>query len=262
MLKRPLAATAPEVHFARMIGRFVIFSLWVLGCAVAADATGVDAGTQQLIVATAPDWNTDHGTLRLYERDAGGPWRPVTEAWPVLFGKNGLAWGRGVAGQEEPGLHKVEKDKRAPAGIFQVGEVYGYEAALPPGGDYPYHQVTEADAWVDDPRSPHYNEHVIADPRNLPAWFSRERMKSGDFAYHWLIEVEHNEHPAIPGQGSAIFFHIRRGETHPTSGCTTMAEENLVRIIRWLRREKHPEYVLLPEPEYAKKREAWGLPAL
>jgi L,D-peptidoglycan transpeptidase YkuD (ErfK/YbiS/YcfS/YnhG family) len=87
-------------------------------------------------------------------------------------------------------------------------------------------------------------------------------MKSGDFAYHWLIEIEHNEHPAIPGQGSAIFFHIRRGETHPTSGCTTMAEENLVRIIRWLREEKHPEYVLLPEAEYERKREAWGLPAL
>ncbi len=47
----------------------------------------------------------------------------MTAAWPVLFGKDGLAWGRGVAGQDEPGLHKVEKDKRAPAGIFKIGEV-------------------------------------------------------------------------------------------------------------------------------------------
>jgi L,D-peptidoglycan transpeptidase YkuD (ErfK/YbiS/YcfS/YnhG family) len=242
-----------------MTGRFIVLSL--LLCTLAARATGVDPATQQLIVATAPDWNTDHGTLRLYERDPGGSWRPASENWPVLFGKNGLAWGRGVAGQEQKGLHKVEKDKRAPAGIFKVGEVYGYEATLPPGGDYPFHQVTEADAWVDDPRSPHYNQHVIADPKNLPAWFSRERMKSGDFAYHWLIEIQHNEHPAIPGEGSAIFFHIRRGETHPTSGCTTMAQENLVRIIRWLRQDKHPEYVLLPESEYAKKAQLWDLPA-
>ena len=72
-------------------------------------ATGVDAGTRQLIVAIAPDWDTDHGMLRLYERDPGGPWRAVTEAWPVLLGKNGLAWGRGVAGQDEPGLHKQRK---------------------------------------------------------------------------------------------------------------------------------------------------------
>jgi L,D-peptidoglycan transpeptidase YkuD (ErfK/YbiS/YcfS/YnhG family) len=237
-----------------------IFALGMLGCA-AARADGVDPGTLQLIVAIAPDWNADHGSMRLYERDPGGPWRPVSEAWRVNLGKNGLAWGRGVAGQEEPGLHKVEKDKRAPAGIFKVGEAYGYEAALPPGGDYPYHQVSDADAWVDDPRSPYYNQHIVVDPNNLPPWFSRERMRSGDFAYYWLVEIEHNEHPAVPGEGSAIFFHIRRGETRPTSGCSSMEEANLVRMIRWLRKGKRPEYVLLPASEYARKWQAWGLPA-
>jgi len=242
------------------MSRRLILPALLLAATLTARATGVSPGTRQLIVATAPDWNTDHGQLRLYERAPGGPWRAVTEPWPVLFGKNGLAWGRGVAGQDEPGLHKQEKDKRAPAGIFTVGEVFGYEATLPPGGDYPYHQVTDADAWVDDPRSPHYNEHVIADPKNLPPWFSREKMKSGDFAYHWLIEIEHNEHPAIPGEGSAIFFHIRRGVTHPTSGCTSMAEENLLRIIRWLRKDADPEYVLLPDSEYARKWQQWNLP--
>jgi L,D-peptidoglycan transpeptidase YkuD (ErfK/YbiS/YcfS/YnhG family) len=242
-----------------MFQRLILLATFV-AAALPARATGVDSSTRQLIVATAPDWNTDHGQLRLYERAPGGPWRAVAEPWPVLFGKNGLAWGRGVAGQDEPGLHKQEKDKRAPAGIFKVGEVFGYEATLPPGGDYPYHQVSDADAWVDDSRSPYYNQHVIVDPKNLPPWFSREKMKSGDFAYHWLIEIQHNEHPAIPGEGSAIFFHIRRGVTHPTSGCTSMAEENLVRIIRWLRKEANPEYVLLPEAEYAKKWQAWNLP--
>jgi hypothetical protein len=115
----------------------LILALLAFATVVPAKATGVDPDTRQLIVAIAPDWNTDHGSLRLYERDAGGPWRAVTEAWPVLLGKNGLAWGRGVAGQEEAGVHKVEKDKRAPAGIFKVGDVYGYEATLPAGGDYP-----------------------------------------------------------------------------------------------------------------------------
>jgi len=242
-----------------MIGRLLLLATCIAFTPLY--AAGVDSATLQLIVATAPDWNTGHGQLRLYERDPGGPWRPVTEPWPVLFGKNGLAWGRGVAGQDEKGLHKVEKDKRAPAGVFKMGQVFGYEAALPPGGDYPYHQVTDADAWVDDPRSPQYNQHVVADPKNLPPWFSREKMKSGDFAYHWLIEIEHNEHPAVAGEGSAIFMHIRRGETRPTSGCTSMAEPNLLRIIVWLREAKNPEYVLLPQPEYAAKWQSWNLPA-
>jgi L,D-peptidoglycan transpeptidase YkuD (ErfK/YbiS/YcfS/YnhG family) len=241
--------------------RALLLSTLLMAAALSASATGVSPGTLQLIVGIAPDWDTDHGTLRLYERDPGGPWRAVGDPWPALFGKEGLAWGRGVAGQDEPGLHKHEKDERAPAGIFTLGSVYGYEATLPPGADYPYRQVTDADAWVDDPRSPYYNQHVIVDPTNLPAWFSREKMKSGDFAYHWLIDIQHNENPAVPGEGSAIFFHIRRGVTHPTSGCTSMAEENLVRMICWLRAGKHPEYVLLPEAEYAKKWKEWGLPA-
>ncbi len=124
---------------------------------------------------------------------------------------------------------------RAPAGIFEIGEVFGYEAKLPPGGDYPYHQVTEADVWSDDPRSPDYNRHIVIDPKHPPDNYTHEKMRSGDFAYHWLIEIRHNSDPPIPGAGSAIFFHIRRGINHPTTGCTTMAKSDLVRIAAWLR---------------------------
>src|SRR5271165_6897122 len=122
-----------------MTWRFFLFVMMLTVCAQAGRGAGVDAATQQLIVAVAPDWDADHAQMRLYERDPGAPWRMVSGPWPVLLGKNGLAWGRGVAGQEEQGLHKQEKDKRSPAGIFTLGDVYGYEAALPPGGDYPYH---------------------------------------------------------------------------------------------------------------------------
>lgn len=215
---------------------------------------------QQLVVSIAPDWNSMTGRLQMFERAADG-WKAVSKPVPVLYGKNGLAWGRGVRGQDEQGLKKVERDKRAPAGIFEIGKIYTYEAKLPEGADYPFHQVTEADAWVDDPRSPQYNQHVVIDPKNAPAWFSHERMRPGDFAYHWLIEIKHNENPAVPGAGSAIFFHIRRGETRPTSGCTTMAEENLVNLVRWLRAGKHPHYALLPWDEYQRKWQEWGLPS-
>ena len=63
----------------------------------------------------------------------------------MLLGKKWPRLGPRVwPGQDEPGLHKQERDKRSPAGIFKVGKVYGYEATLPPGGDYPYHQVGDA----------------------------------------------------------------------------------------------------------------------
>lgn len=223
-------------------------------------AAGVPDDCTQLLVAIAPDWNSTRGHLQRFERVRGGEWRPVGERVPVLFGKNGLAWGIGLAGQDEPGTHKKERDGRAPAGVFRLGDVFTYETKLPPGGDYPFHHVTEADIWSDDPRSPDYNRHVVIDPKNPPHNYTHERMRSGDFAYHWLIDIRHNSDPPVPGAGSAIFFHIRRGENRPTTGCTTMAQPELVKVITWLRAAKHPAYALLPAAEYDKKWREWNLP--
>jgi hypothetical protein len=86
-------------------------------------------------------------------------------------------------------------------------------------------------------------------------------MRSGDFAYHWLIEIRHNSDPPVPGAGSAIFFHIRRGVNRPTTGCTTMAQDNLVKVITWLRANRHPCYALLPAGEYDNKWRVWKLPS-
>ena len=225
-----------------------------------AHADGVPNDCTQLILAIAPDWNATRGTLQLFERGRGAEWKAVTPPVPVLFAKNGLAWGTGLAGQNEPGLRKQERDGRAPAGVFEIGQVFGYDPQLPPGADYPYHQVTEADIWSDDPRSPHYNRHVVIDPKNPPDNYTHEKMRSGDFAYRWLIEIRHNSDPPVPGAGSAIFFHIRRGVNRPTTGCTTMAEPDLARLVKWLRAARHPCYALLPVAEYRKKWEAWKLP--
>jgi L,D-peptidoglycan transpeptidase YkuD (ErfK/YbiS/YcfS/YnhG family) len=75
-----------------------------------------------------------------------------------------------------------------------------------------------------------------------------------------MLEIRHNPAPAAPGYGSAIFFHVRRGPTKPSAGCTTMAVENLEAMIRWLDPSASPHYVLLPKAEYAALRGAWGLP--
>jgi L,D-peptidoglycan transpeptidase YkuD (ErfK/YbiS/YcfS/YnhG family) len=107
--------------------------------------------------------------------------------------------------------------------------------------------VTTADAWVDDPTHPEYNRHVrIPDPNNPPAWFEKQKMRHGDFAYRWLSKCRHNSDPPVAGDGSAIFFHIRPRRHPPTAGCTTMAEDDLVRVIKWLRRQ--PQAVLRAAP--------------
>jgi L,D-peptidoglycan transpeptidase YkuD (ErfK/YbiS/YcfS/YnhG family) len=247
--------------FISLVRRVILSGLVLMVSNARAD--GVPADCRQLIVGIAPDWDSMRGHLQLFERSsAAGPWTAVTSAVPVLFGKTGAAWGSGLAGQgENNGPRKKERDGRAPAGVFKIGKIYTYDAQLPPGADYPFHQVTPADAWVDDVSSPNYNRFVtIDDPAHPPPWFEKQKMRHNDFAYRWLVEIRHNSDPPVPGAGSAIFFHIRRGVSRPTAGCTTMAEKDLVRLITWLRAPLHPCYVLLPAFEYEQKYRAWNLP--
>ncbi len=240
------------------MARLTVFALLLVGSNV--HAAGVPENCTQLLVAIAPGWDSTQGQLQRYEREPGGKWTPQGAPVAVLFGKHGLAWGSGLAGEGEAGPQKVERDGRAPAGVFRLGKVYTYDPQLPPGSDYPFHQVGDGDLWSDDPRSPAYNRHVVIDPKNPPDNYSHEKMRSADFAYHWLIEIRHNSDPPVPGKGSAIFFHTRRGVTRTTAGCTTMARENLIGVIKWLRAPRNPCYALLPRAEYEQKWRSWDLP--
>lgn len=237
--------------------------LWVVLAATAtvASAETLGAGVRQLILSIAPDWTSTQGALQRFERSADGRWTKAGGTVAVLYGKQGLAWGRGVLGRDEAGLRKREGDGRTPAGAFEIGVIYGNDPLLPAGADYPYHQVTDVDAWPDDPKNPFYNQHVTVEAVNPPAWFATQRMRLGDPAYRWRVEIRHNADPIEPGAGSATFFHIRRGETRPTSGCTTMAESDLRDLVAWLRAAARPHYVLLPRAEYLRLWQAWGLPA-
>src|SRR5437870_11408726 len=106
---------------ASLRGLLFVILIWSASHALAA---GLPNKCEQVIVGLAPDWNSMRGTLQFFERSANGPWRAASKPMQVLFGKNGLAWGRGIAGQDEAGLRKRERDGRAPAGIFRIGKIY------------------------------------------------------------------------------------------------------------------------------------------
>src|SRR5437016_12970971 len=142
------------------IPRRLAVMLMILPC-VQMHADGVPNDCTQLILGTAPTVNSMRGEMRLFERARGGNWTAVAGPFPVLFGKNGLAWGTGLAGQNESGVRKKERDGRAPTGVFEIGQGFGYDAHLPTGADYPYHQVTDADVCSEDPRALNYNRHDV-----------------------------------------------------------------------------------------------------
>ncbi|MFM7603719.1 MAG: L,D-transpeptidase [Prosthecobacter sp.] len=222
------------------------------------------SAVRQVVVGQPADWTSNTASLQCYQRlSAHSPWKPAfARPIPVLLGKKGLAWGQGVFHAPASAIAaKVEKDLKSPAGIFHLGILFGYAVTPPHGVRWPYIQVGPWDAYVDDSSLPFYNKHVRIDPRQgIPPWFERQRMRLGDAAYRWMLEIRHNQHPPLPGYGSAIFFHVRRGPNTPTAGCTALAEVDLVRLLQWLDPKATPHYVLLPKAEYAALRGIWGLP--
>ncbi len=243
----------------RWIGILVLSFLAVAqGQGWAADAKPV---FRQLVVVTTEGWQTHRGQMRCFERSVQqGSWQAVGDSFPILLGKKGMAWGRGLHAAQE-GAQKKEGDWRTPAGRFRIGIALGTLKGLPVGAHgWPYRRVTGDDAWIDDPAMPSYNQlvHVPQEPK--PAWFARQRMKPEDPTYQWLLLIEHNYPKAQPGAGSAIFFHTRRGEDVPSSGCTVMERARLEELLRWLRPDAAPELVQLPLEEYRRFQAEWDLP--
>ena len=216
----------------------------------------------QVLVGTAADWNSSHVKLTQYERQPGGPWTPVGAPWTGRLGKNGLVWGRGIHPVPAGAKMKTEGDRRAPAGVFDLGGAWGYAPSIQKAPSLNYVQITTRDLWFEDPAFPLYNQYLRIDHEPATPAEQRAQMKQGDHAHSLKLFIAHNAYPRIqPGAGSSIFFHIwRNGGNATTFGCTTMSEENLKRLIAWVVPERRPLYVLLPEAEHGRLRAEWKLP--
>jgi L,D-peptidoglycan transpeptidase YkuD (ErfK/YbiS/YcfS/YnhG family) len=213
-------------------------------------------GSNQLIVVTSKTWDDIQGTAQRYERH-GDTFEKYEAPFAVVLGKNGMGWGKGLldAGQRE-GPVKQEGDGKAPAGIFKLGSAFGYDSRAETR--LPYLALTSTIECVDDASSKRYNQ-LVDGSTVAKDWNSAERMRRQDDLYRQGIFIEHNT-PASPSAGSCIFFHIWRGPTAPTRGCTAMDPANIARLFNWLDPRQSPLLVQLPEAQYQQLRARWKLP--
>jgi L,D-peptidoglycan transpeptidase YkuD (ErfK/YbiS/YcfS/YnhG family) len=219
------------------------------------------AASSQCLVGIADNWDSSTVTLRLYQK-SGGKWQADGASWQGRLGKSGLVWGSGIHPVPAGAATKKEGDMRSPAGVFNLGGVWGYEASVRRHPKLYYRRVTSRDLWVEDPASPQYNRNVILDREPATPWEKKQQMKQNDAAHSLKLFIAHNAPPkVVPHAGSSIFFHIwRGGGSKPTAGCTTMDEAKLRSLIARIDPTRKPLYVLLPKAEYEKYRAAWKLP--
>jgi L,D-peptidoglycan transpeptidase YkuD (ErfK/YbiS/YcfS/YnhG family) len=241
--------------------RLVILVLFVLSSPAIMAATDPLRTSRQCLVVVAPDWKAKSGVLRAFERtNSRSAWQSHGSAIPVVLGKKGLAWGRGLfAGRMGP--TKMEGDNKAPAGIFGIGPVFGYAPRSAARWiQLAYFPLTKESEGIDDPHSRHYNQLVNRSEVARADWKSSEQMLRKDDLYKWGVVVAHNS-ARTPGAGSCIFLHIWKNSSSATAGCTAMPERDLVSLLRWLKPGARPVLVQMPAAEYEAARAQFGLPA-
>ena len=219
---------------------------------------------RQMILVVVPDWNSTTATLRTFERARGG-WREIDHAAPVVIGHACSAWGLGLNPPQGGGPIKREGDGRSPAGVFAIGEAFGYAPTLATALTYKPMQSTN---WcVDVSGSPYYNR--IVDARTVGGAAVKgatEHMRldifnHGDQRYREGFVIENNAQQKPMG-GSCVFAHLWKSPDSTTTACTAMADATMDRLLRWLKPAEHPVFALLPQKEYMRLRESWRLPKL
>lgn len=192
---------------------------------------------QQILLVVADNFTTSKASLSAYEGD-----KLVFKGIDVNLGKNGLGWGLGFQEishkSDEP--IKMEGDKKAPAGIFELGFAFGYAQTL--NLKLPYIHADQNLLCVDDIDSPYYNRFVTFN-KDLKSF---EHMKREDGQYKYGLVVIHNN-AQIKKRGSCIFLHVQKAENAPTVGCTSMKEKDILKILKWLDRDKDPILIQVPK---------------
>jgi L,D-peptidoglycan transpeptidase YkuD (ErfK/YbiS/YcfS/YnhG family) len=180
---------------------------------------------RQVVIVTSSSWTTDVATLQTFEKGTTG-WRPVFPAMAAHIGRAGFS------------ADKHEGDLKTPAGKYGFGTMFGQRAN--PGVKFPYRQADSQSVWVDDVKSPYYNTW------QENAALSGEHLASSAYAtaYAYAAAIAYNVNPIVKGKGSAIFLHVSTGGG--TAGCVSVAQSNLLQVLRWLDPAKAPIIVMGP----------------
>ena len=205
--------------------------------------------SSQLLVVTTANWSTKDGKLQRYEKE-NSHWKKVGKSINIVLGRNGLAWGKGLHTTPSNAKYvKKEGDGKAPAGLFSLGNGFGYSKTTFPI-NFPYHTYKVTDHCVDDSNSIWYNQIIDSKSVNKD-YKSFEHMKLRNNLYKYGITVNHNPEK-IAQAGSCIFIHIKSKSGRGTAGCTAMREDEIVTVLKWLKGKEKPLLLQLPKEEMVK----------
>lgn len=155
--------------------------------------------------------------MRLVADGAAGLLHADGRTIPCSIGKGGL-----VAAAD-----KREGDGASPIGVWPIRGMLlrPDRVAFPEGLRLPWRWLRPGDGWSDGVDDPAYNQ-----PVRHPHGFSAERLWREDELYDVIVVLGHNDAPAVPGMGSAIFWHCWR-DGAATEGCVAIAKDAMLKLL-------------------------------
>lgn len=182
---------------------------------------------ERLILITVADSKSFKATIETFERKVPGGWATRGKAGAAVIGRNGLAWGYPFRERaSEPQSTKTEGDGRTPAGVYRLGQPFGFEPK--PLKAFLKLEVGET-ICVDDPSSPQYNQ--ILSRKSIGKETKGEDMRTFALYRHGLVVDYPSD--AKAKAGSCIFIHSWRSAAQGTAGCVAAPEDVITDLQNW-----------------------------
>ena len=206
--------------------------------------------TRQLIVVQSASFAANSGTVEVAVRSGDGQWHCQRGPQAARLGRNGT----------RPLIDRRSGDGTTPAGVFPLGHVTAWDGeAFSMFGNLPdpnvladYRDVRPEDCWGAAPNTARY-QHLV----NRPNCASPDEwLPSIGEVYGHAAVIGANLDPIsgdAPGEtpyAAAIFLHrhsyLSGSTTKPTSGCVSLAYDDLVGTLRLIDPDLDPQFAIGP----------------
>ena len=183
------------------------------------------ANSSQIFLVTANGTSTSYGTGSMYEK-TNGEWKKLS-GFAVRLGANGMSYTR------------VQNSQKTPAGVLNILSAFG--VAGNPGSNYAYHKVTVNDYWDLNSGSPTYNRMISSNVGG-----DLEHLIDYQTQYKYVLVTDWN-YSQNPDKGGAIFIHMNGAGA--TGSCISLAEGNMVSLMKWINPSKDPKILVAPNSD-------------
>ena len=166
----------------------------------------------------------DHN-FSFWNKTSEGWWKREMDAY-CGYGKNGLNYNRHAG------------DKTTPIGSFKA--LFAFGKAPNPGTQMLYRDITPYSYLSSEYET--YNTWVESPYRRM----SGEHL-TDYYQYKYGMDIGFNQNPVVYGKGAAIFLHCKSYDRWWTSGCLSLVEEDMVKVLQLSRDGLY--FIIVPRQE-------------